>query len=151
MEEIRARQDAVKELSFQTDFRHALVVEARLTSEQKADPGVFIAWAEHAPPLAPVKWSRPLAWALPIATTALFALGALGLIPGVFGWLALALQLGVVVLTRKTLGAYYSHLSAGETGFARFEHRARALVLAGWLGALILSVLFRVAGATETG
>ena len=121
VEEIRARQDAVKELSSQTDFRHALVVEARLTSEQKADPGVFIAWAEHAPPLAPVKWARPLAWALPIATTALFALGALGLIPGVFGWLALALQLGVVVLTRRTLGAYYSHLSAGETGFARFE------------------------------
>ena len=34
--------------------------------------------------------------------------------------------------------------------FARFEHRARALVLTGWLGALILAVLFRVVGATES-
>lgn len=36
-------------------------------------------------------------------------------------------------------------------GFSRFEHRRRALILAGWFGALILSVLFRVVGATQTG
>lgn len=50
---------------------------------------------------------------------------------------------GVAVLLLPPWGLFY--------GFARFEHRARALVLAGWLSALILSVLFRVAGATETG
>lgn len=121
VETVHARQQAVRELSQRTDFRHALVVEARLTSEQKADPGVFIAWAEHAPSLAPVAWARPLGWLLPLATAALFALGAAGLVPGALGWAGLGLQLGVVVLTRKTLGAYYAHLSAGEIGFARFE------------------------------
>lgn len=35
-------------------------------------------------------------------------------------------------------------------GFARFEHRRRALVLAGWLGALALAIVFRVAGATHS-
>lgn len=120
-EEIRARQEAVKELARATDFRQSLVVEARLTSEKKADPGVFISWAENAPSLGSVQWARPLAYALPLATAILFALGATDVIPGVFGWITLAFQLGVVVLTRQALAAYYAHLAAGETGFARFE------------------------------
>ena len=31
-------------------------------------------------------------------------------------------------------------------GFSQFEHRLKGLILAGWLGGLVLGVLFRVLG-----
>lgn len=50
---------------------------------------------------------------------------------------------GAAVLLVPPYGVFY--------GFARFEHRARGLVLAGWLGALALAVVLRVAGAPRAG
>jgi len=49
---------------------------------------------------------------------------------------------GVAVLLLLPYSLYF--------GFARFDHRRRALVLAGWLGAFVLAVVFRVAGSTHS-
>jgi hypothetical protein len=49
---------------------------------------------------------------------------------------------GVAVLLLVPYSVYF--------GFTRFEHRHRALVLSGWLGAFALAVVFRVAGATHS-
>jgi len=49
---------------------------------------------------------------------------------------------GATVLLLPPYSVYFA--------FARFEHRRRALVLAGWLGALALAIVFRVAGSTHS-
>src|SRR5207244_4400988 len=61
-EEIVSRQRAVKELSSRVDFRQALLVEARVASETRADPSRFIAWVEGPALLRSVRWARPLAY-----------------------------------------------------------------------------------------
>ena len=52
------------------------------------------------------------------------------------------LATGAAVLLMPPYSVYFA--------FARFEHRARAAVLAGWLGGLALAVVLRVAGATQS-
>lgn len=47
---------------------------------------------------------------------------------------------GFMVLCLPLYTLYY--------GFSQFEHRQKGLVLAGWLGALVLGVTLRVVGAS---
>lgn len=46
---------------------------------------------------------------------------------------------GVIVLCLPFYTLYYA--------FSQFEHRKKGLVLAGWLGAFVLGVVFRFVGA----
>jgi uncharacterized membrane protein HdeD (DUF308 family) len=46
---------------------------------------------------------------------------------------------GVIVLCLPFYTLYYA--------FSQFEHRRKGLVLAGWLGAFVLGVVFRFVGA----
>jgi hypothetical protein len=45
---------------------------------------------------------------------------------------------GVMVLCLPVYTLYYA--------FSQFEHRRKGLVLAGWLGAFVLAVVFRIVG-----
>lgn len=47
---------------------------------------------------------------------------------------------GVMVLMLPFYGVYY--------GFSQYDHRHKGLVLAGWLGAFVLAVVFRIVGAS---
>jgi translocator protein len=47
---------------------------------------------------------------------------------------------GFMVLCLPLYTLYY--------GFSQFDHRRKGLVLAGWLGAFVLGVVFRVVGVT---
>ncbi|PZR12269.1 MAG: hypothetical protein DI536_15295 [Archangium gephyra] len=49
---------------------------------------------------------------------------------------------GFIVLLLPVYNVYY--------GFSQFEHRHKGLVLAGWLGAFVLAVVFRIVGASMT-
>ncbi len=119
--ELRSRQAAARELTPLLDFRQALLVETGLVSRTRADPSRFIAWAEGGPYLHGIRWSRPLAVLLPLCTLTAYVLKEQELAPGAVVWLLLLLQLGVAVLTRKALNAFYAALAAGEQGFVRYE------------------------------
>ncbi|MHB8875215.1 MAG: MutS-related protein, partial [Myxococcaceae bacterium] len=87
----------------------------------KADASRFIGWAEGAPLLASIGWARLLPYLLPPVTLGLFVAWRYDLLVYPLFWAGLALQAGVVALTRKPLGALYDLVSAGEGGFVRFE------------------------------
>jgi hypothetical protein len=117
---VEARQGAARELAPRVAFRQDLCVEARLVSREKAEPRLFIQWAESGPTLQSIRWSRPLALALPPLTLALYVAGHLDLVPVWSWWVGLFLQLGVVLATRGALREMEERLSAGEHGFARY-------------------------------
>jgi hypothetical protein len=119
-DEVVARQGAARELAPLVQFRQDLCVEARDVSREKADPGLFIKWAEQGPSLDTIRWSRLVALVLPPITLALFILGQLEVAPPWLWWLGVFAQLGVVVATRRVLRQMEEHLSAGEEGFVRY-------------------------------
>ncbi|HET9449509.1 MAG TPA: DNA mismatch repair protein MutS, partial [Aggregicoccus sp.] len=118
--EVAERQGAVRELAPLLPFRQELCVEAHGVARDKADPRRFIRWAEGASLLAPIAWARPVAWVLPPLTLLAFVLGRLDVLPRPLWWAGLLLQLGVVLLTRKRLGAAAGELSEGERDFMRY-------------------------------
>jgi len=101
-------------------FRQDLCVEARTVEKEKADPGLFIEWAEGGSTLEAIRWARPVAVVLPLVTLTLFVLGRFDVVPQPLWWGGLLLQLGVVVATRKPLRAMEEKMSAGERGFVRY-------------------------------
>lgn len=119
-EEVRARQEAVRELAPLLDFRQALLVESRLAAREKIDPRRFVAWAEGGPYLDGIRWARPLAFILPLTTLALFILGRFDVVPRPTWWAGAFLLLAVVGLTRKPITAMYEQIVLGERGFVRF-------------------------------
>ena len=114
------RQGAARELAPHVDFRQELCVDARVVAKEKADPSLFIQWAEAGPSLDAIRWSRPLAVGLPVVTLTLFILGTVGVIPDSLVWLGLLAQLGVAVATRPTLKRMDEAVEQGERGFVRY-------------------------------
>ena len=119
-EEVRARQGAARELMPRVEFRQDVCVEARTVAKEKADPGLFIQWAESGPSLASIRWARPVAVVLPLVTLTLYVLGRMEVLPRGLWWLGLLAQLGVVWATRSTLRQMEEKMSAGEHGFVRY-------------------------------
>jgi hypothetical protein len=119
-EEVRARQGAARELVPRVDFRQDVCVEARTVAKEKADPGLFIQWAESGPSLTDIRWSRPLAVVLPLVTLTLLVLGSFDVVHGKLWYGGLLAQLGVAVATRRPLRAMEERMSAGERGFVRY-------------------------------
>ncbi|AGC46910.1 MutS domain-containing protein [Myxococcus stipitatus DSM 14675] len=120
VETVEARQGAARELAPRVDFRQDLCVDARTVAKEKADPALFIQWAEAGPSLTSIRWSRPLALLLPPVTLALFILGEVGVLPGSSVWAGLAAQLAVAVATRRTLRKMDEAVEKGEQGFVRY-------------------------------
>lgn len=125
---IRERQEAVKELSPLLDFRQALVSEARMASKKdKADPSKFLAWAEASSTLTSIRWAWPVAHVLPAVTIILGLLGSNEVISNLPFMIGLAVQVVIVVATRKPIGRMWEALSLGDRGFIRFEETFRAI------------------------
>ncbi|QRK13903.1 DNA mismatch repair protein MutS [Archangium violaceum] len=119
-EVVRARQGAARELVPRLDFRQDVCVEARTVAREKADPGLFIQWAESGPSLSTIRWARPVAVVLPLVTLALFVLGRFDVLPRPLWYIGLLAQLAVAVATRNPLRAMEERMSAGERGFVRY-------------------------------
>lgn len=119
-EEVRTRQGAARELMPRVDFRQDVCVEARTVAKEKADPGLFIQWAESGPSLTSIRWSRPLAVVLPLVTLTLLVLGNLDVVPGKLWWAGVLVQLAVVAATKRPLREMEERMSAGERGFVRY-------------------------------
>ena len=119
---IHARQDAVRELAPLIDFRQTLVSEARMAGKKdKADPSRFLAWAEAPSTLQAIRWAWPVAHVLPVLTIGAGLLAANEVINALPFYIGLAIQIGIVVVTRKPIGAMWEALAMGERGFIRFE------------------------------
>jgi hypothetical protein len=126
--DVLSRQEAARELAGLPDVRRDLAVSGRLAARGRPSPAAFLAWAEGPPRLTGLRWLKPVAWALPASTLATAVLAANGLLPRYLPWLGLALQLLVVVLTRRALGEAWVALDGAEAGgatlgaaFARLE------------------------------
>lgn len=126
-EAIRARQGAVQELTPLLDFRQALVTEARMAGDDKADPGKFIAWAEGTTLLGSIRWAFYLAHILPPVTITLGLLTANEVFEAWPFYLGLAAQIVIVVITKGPLNLLWAALATGEHGLARFEQTFQAI------------------------
>lgn len=124
---LRARQACVRELSGLIDFRQALISEAKMAGKDKADPARFIAWAGAPSALAGIRWAFAVAHVLPPLTIAAGLLAANGLPTGWAFGLGLALQILIVVATRKPIAALWEAITLSERGFVRFEETFRAI------------------------
>lgn len=125
---IRARQDAVRELAPLIDFRQTLVSEARMAGKKdKADPSRFLAWAEAPSTLNAIRWAWPIAHVLPVVTIGAGFLAANEVISALPFYIGLAIQIVVVIATRKPIGAMWEALAMGERGFIRFEETFAAI------------------------
>ncbi|MDX2015847.1 MAG: DNA mismatch repair protein MutS [Myxococcaceae bacterium] len=125
--EVGERQGAVRELTPLLDFRQALVTEARLAGQDKADPTRFIAWTEAPSFLSKLQWAWPLAHVLPVFTLGAGAAAAFFDVSSLFFWGGVLVQLGVVRLTGVALNQMWVALSSGEQGFVRFEETFAAI------------------------
>lgn len=119
-EVVRARQGAARELVPRVDFRQDVCVEARTVAKEKADPGLFIQWAESGPSLTSIRWARPVAVVLPLVTLTLLVLGSLDVVPGKLWLGGVVVQLAVVAATKRPLREMEERMSAGERGFVRY-------------------------------
>ncbi|HEX8822255.1 MAG TPA: DNA mismatch repair protein MutS [Archangium sp.] len=119
-EAVRTRQGAARELVPRLDFRQDVCVEARTVAKEKADPGLFIQWAESGPSLTGIRWARPVAVVLPLVTLTLFVLGQLEVVPRSLWWGGLLAQLAVVQATRRPIREMEERMTAGERGFVRY-------------------------------
>ncbi len=118
--EVLERQAAVKELAPRIDYRQRLLTEARMAG-QSVDLTPFIAWVESPSTLQPIRWAFYVAHVLPPVTLGLYLASAFDLVPAPAWWVSLLLQIVIVIITRKRLGAIFEQLSLGEHGFVRFE------------------------------
>ncbi len=126
--EVLERQQAARELAALADVRRDLAVAGRLAAAGRVSPKAFLAWAEAPPQLTGLAWARRLALVLPACTLAAAVLAAVGLVPRLVPWTAVAAQLVVVALTRRGLAEAWEKLAVAEAGgatlgaaFARLE------------------------------
>lgn len=126
-EEIVSRQAATRELSGLTDFRQALLTEARVASEQRADPSRFIAWVEGPAMLQKIRWARPFAYLLPVVTLTLGMLAQYDVLPPLYAGLSFFAQLGVAGATWAACSKFYASLTDGQGGFVRYERTFAAV------------------------
>lgn len=100
--EVRARQEAVRELIGWHDFREALAAHGRVAGAvEPADIDAFLAWAEG-PPVRTGRAVHALSYAIPVATWSLIALGLAGVVPGSLWMLGV---IAAIVLTARRGGA----------------------------------------------
>lgn len=125
--ELLERQGAVRELSTQIDFRQALVIEARLAGSDKADPTRFIGWTEAPSFLDSIRWAFVVAHVFPVFTIGAGLAAALFDVTALPFWVGVAVQLGVVALTKGPINRMWVALSSGESGFFRFEQTFAAI------------------------
>lgn len=131
-EEIRGRQEAVRELSGAWEQRERAAVEGRLLEDHDGDPDApgfkdFVEWC-HGDDALP-GWLTAAAWILPLVTLALLA-GHLSGFLSARGWiLILALQGWIALRWGRRLHTQFAGASTGVPGLRRVH-----TLLAAWEG-----------------
>ena len=111
--EVRARQEAVRELAPRLDERQDLERAARRLGDAEPDPARFLAWCEGG------RWAltRPAwAWAsrlLPLPAIAGLAAAVAGLLPWSYALLPLLLNWSLVYALRRRLAAAFAEVEVG--------------------------------------
>ncbi|GMR12275.1 MAG: MutS family DNA mismatch repair protein [Gemmatimonadota bacterium] len=118
--EIRARQEAVAELTPMLDFRDSLTARGRLLGSVTVEElESLLAWAEEPVWMRDKKVIRALAWVLPLLTGSSVALHVLGIV----GYLWIAPIAVTLVVMRHTSGRIlgdFARLSSGDSGLRRY-------------------------------
>ncbi|MDX1567466.1 MAG: hypothetical protein R3223_06675, partial [Longimicrobiales bacterium] len=113
--EIRARQEAVEELSHRIEFRQELAARARVAGLGRTDlTESFLAWAEEESWLDP---RRPLLWtarAVPVLTLLLFLFQVAGWLDGYWWLLGPLVGLFFLGIWTEPIGEVIDRISAGQ-------------------------------------
>ncbi len=130
--EIKARQQAVRDLAPRLDFRQALEAESLAIVERAGkEPGTMevgigpnpeplLRWAEAEPELTPRPWVRLLAWVLPTCTVA-GMVASFGFGKPMVLWTAPFLaQVVLLASQRRTTTAAFAAASSTEGAFLRY-------------------------------
>jgi DNA mismatch repair ATPase MutS len=121
-DEVRARQEAVRELAPMLDLRDELYLRGRLLSmgEDKPDPAPFLRWASGAPWLAKRRWLLPLSYT-GVGLFWLLALAhAFGVINYPFWFLVAAANFLFSLTTGRTIYGIIAQVDTGERGFKQY-------------------------------
>ncbi len=132
--EIRERQDAVRALSHELEWRQSLETHGIAASEGNStqrskrdgeesappDPEPFLRWVEAPPTLLGNRAVRAAAWALPSLTVAAAIAGALSLVPAVAWALPLAVQIALLLRLGQSLSDTFSAVSTSKGSFVRY-------------------------------
>ncbi|MBL8949830.1 MAG: DNA mismatch repair protein MutS [Myxococcaceae bacterium] len=149
-EEIVSRQTAAAELARHVDFRQALLTEARVASEDRADPSRFIAWVEGPALLRGIRWARPLAFVLPLLTLTLGMLTQYDVLPSpLFATLSFGAQMLVAGVTWAACSKFYGSLTDGHGGFVRFERTFAAVTAQPFEGARLKGLREKAGASTK--
>ncbi|HOC17164.1 MAG TPA: hypothetical protein PKK95_02795 [Vicinamibacterales bacterium] len=129
-EEIRERQQAVRELAGREAWREALAATARMVEANPHELDVFLEWATSSPWLTPKRWLLWTARAATATTLPLAALHASGAIGSPY-WLApLLVSLILMAVYERRIHQTFSQAFSRERLFhehaALFEHLAGA-------------------------
>ena len=144
--DVKGRQDSVKELTNQLDFREKLFALGALLGDEKPDPAPMIAWAEGNVPIAVPSWLPILTILLPCATVSSIAFHT-NLPKGV--WLGLVLiQLVVVAPLRKEIRGVLAAASSREGALTAYGAMLQLVERSTFESKLASSLREKVKGAT---
>lgn len=124
--EVRARQEAARELAPLVDFRDELHLRGRLIGQERADPEPFLAWAEADPWLARRSWVRVFAYASLAAFWGLALAHAFGLINYPWWFVVGIVNAGFTLWVGRSIHDQIEQAASGERGF---QHYAGAFEL----------------------
>jgi hypothetical protein len=126
-ETVQARQEALRDLAPQIDWRDTFVLYGRETSASKASElSSFLAWAEGKPWLSTKRWLMPLAVLLPALNFALLALH-LTAWPNRWWQLTLALTLVLWLALARRIHATFSSAFARGAMLAHYPDLLRCI------------------------
>jgi hypothetical protein len=144
--DVKGRQDSVKELTNQLDFREKLFALGALLGDEKPDPAPMIAWAEGAVPVAVPVFMPLLTVLLPCLTLLAIAFHAM-LPKGV--WLGLAIiQLIVVAPLRNEIRQVLAAASSREGALTAYGAMLQLVEASQFESKLASSLREKVSGAS---
>jgi hypothetical protein len=144
---VKARQDAVRELTNRLDFREKLFALGALLGDEKPDPAPMIAWAEGGVPIAVPSFLPILTVLLPTLTVLSIAFHS-SLPRGV--WLGLILiQLVVVAPLRKEIRLVLDAASSREGALTAYGEMLQMVESETFESDLLASLREKLKGATE--
>jgi ABC-type multidrug transport system fused ATPase/permease subunit len=97
LHDLGARQQAVEELSWNLDLRHAVEASGLRTDEDVPDPDILVRWASGDAWLRKRPWLRIASWLGPVALLVLALLWAFGILPAV--WMIAPILFNTAVFT----------------------------------------------------
>lgn len=146
-DDVRARQEAVRELASQPKFREELYSLGAVIGEEKPDPSPMIAWAEGENAFVYPAFMPILTKIMPVLTICAIVFRS-HLPKGV--WIgAILLQLMIVTPLRKGVRLVLHAASSREGALGAYGEMLTAIEKAKFSAQLLTALHERIAGATE--